>query len=179
MPNGSCSRKTGGPSRLSALPSRTACASATTCTRRAGMCWMAWRSAARSKGCAIARAGNCARTRTPRTRRISAFYSTGASCPYPSNTSDYQGGSMGSSNNAQGQNAGARQQVNQQTTQAMQRLMMYLSQNPNPLQGAPAPTPPPGAPSGGALPGTAAPQGQQPRMGGMPAMQGGGQIGAP
>jgi hypothetical protein len=89
---------------------------------------------------------------------------------------------MGSSNNAQGQNAGARQQINQQTTQAMQRLMMYLSQNPNPLQGAPAPTPPPGAPSGGGLPGTSAmggAPGGQPRMGGMPAMPGGGQIGAP
>jgi hypothetical protein len=37
---------------------------------------------------------------------------------------------MGSSNNAAGQNAGARQQIDQQTTQAMQRLMQYLGQNP-------------------------------------------------
>ncbi len=65
---------------------------------------------------------------------------------------------MGASNNAQGQNAGARQQINQQSTQALQRLMMYLSQNPNPLQGAPNPTAPPGSvgtgtPMGGGAPG--------------------------
>jgi hypothetical protein len=59
---------------------------------------------------------------------------------------------VGASNNAQGQNAGARQQINQQTTQAMQRLMQYLQANPNPLQGAAPPTPPP---QQGGLPGTA------------------------
>lgn len=59
---------------------------------------------------------------------------------------------MGASNNAQGQNAGARQQIDQQTTQAMQRLMQYLQANPNPLQGAAPPTPPP---QQGGLPGTA------------------------
>jgi hypothetical protein len=36
---------------------------------------------------------------------------------------------MPSTNNAAGQNKGATQQINQQTTQAMQRLMEYLGQN--------------------------------------------------
>jgi hypothetical protein len=56
---------------------------------------------------------------------------------------------MGASNNAQGQNAGARQQINQQTTQAGQRLMEYLSQNPGILQGVP----PPQAPGAAFMPG--------------------------
>jgi hypothetical protein len=69
---------------------------------------------------------------------------------------------MGASNNAQGQNAGARQQINQQTTQALQRLMMYLGQNPSA---------PPGAgfmPGAGGMPGPAAPGGASPSAGPTP-----------
>jgi hypothetical protein len=59
---------------------------------------------------------------------------------------------MGASNNAQGQNAGARQQINQQTTQALQRLMTYLGQNGSQPPGG-AFTPggggPPGMPTSG------------------------------
>jgi hypothetical protein len=66
---------------------------------------------------------------------------------------------MGASNNAQGQNAGARQQIDQQTTQAMQRLMQYLGQN----QAQPPP--------GGVTPG-------RPQMSGAP-MMGGGQVATP
>jgi hypothetical protein len=93
---------------------------------------------------------------------------------------------MGASNNAQGQNAGARQQIDQQTTQAMQRLMQYLSKNqaqPPPggvtpgAGGAPAPAFGGGTGVGGGAPATPGTINRAPDVNQIPgSLTGGGQT---